>query len=466
VKQILKISLLGLLVSLTGCSLIPDYIKPTPPVVEAFKEDGPWRLAHPADQMPRGNWWMGFKDPILDSLEARLDSSSLELAAALSRHDQAEALFAGQSARELPEVDLGGAFTTNRQSANRPLRGINQPNVYGATTIQAGLNYELDLWGRVRSAVASAQGLAEASAADVESVRLSLHAQLANSYIQLRGLDSQILLLTDSIAAYERQAVLVGHLHDEGVVSGLDVARSQTLLEETRAQKTHAQSLRALNEHAIAVLLGESASSFTVTPAPLVAVYPDVPVTVPSAVLQRRPDVASAERRLMSANADIGVARAAFYPTLYLGAEGGFQNLGGANLVSTPNSFWSLGPLAFFSIFDAGRREAVVRQATARTQEVTALYKATVLNAFKEVEDNLSLLHYLGEENESQTRATQAARHTYDLAMNRYREGAVSYLEVIDAENAKLRTEQAQLSIVIQRMQADVGLVRAIGGDW
>lgn len=465
-KQILKISLLGLLVSLTGCSLIPDYIKPTPPVVEAFKEDGPWRLAHPADQMPRGNWWMGFKDPILDSLEARLDSSSLELAAALSRHDQAEALFAGQSARELPEVDLGGAFTTNRQSANRPLRGINQPNVYGATTIQAGLNYELDLWGRVRSAVASAQGLAEASAADVESVRLSLHAQLANSYIQLRGLDSQILLLTDSIAAYERQAVLVGHLHDEGVVSGLDVARSQTLLEETRAQKTHAQSLRALNEHAIAVLLGESASSFTVTPAPLVAVYPDVPVTVPSAVLQRRPDVASAERRLMSANADIGVARAAFYPTLYLGAEGGFQNLGGANLVSTPNSFWSLGPLAFFSIFDAGRREAVVRQATARTQEVTALYKATVLNAFKEVEDNLSLLHYLGEENESQTRATQAARHTYDLAMNRYREGAVSYLEVIDAENAKLRTEQAQLSIVIQRMQADVGLVRAIGGDW
>jgi len=324
----------------------------------------------------------------------------------------------------------------------------------------------LDLWGRVRSAVASAQALAEASAADVESVRLSLHAQLANSYIQLRGLDSQILLLTDSIAAYERQAVLVGHLHDEGVVSGLDVARSQTLLEETRAQKTHAQSLRALNEHAIAVLLGESASSFTVTPAPLVAVYPDVPVTVPSAVLQRRPDVASAERRLMSANADIGVARAAFYPTLYLGAEGGFQNLGGANLVSTPNSFWSLGPLAFFSIFDAGRREAVVRQATARTQEVTALYKATVLNAFKEVEDNLSLLHYLGEENESQTRATQAARHTYDLAMNRYREGAVSYLEVIDAENAKLRTEQAQLSIVIQRMQADVGLVRAIGGDW
>ena len=465
-KQILKMCLLGLLVSLTGCSLIPDYIKPTPPVVEAFKEDGPWRLAHPADQMPRGNWWMGFKDPILDSLEARLDSSSLELAAALSRHDQAEALFAGQSARELPEVDLGGAFTTNRQSANRPLRGINQPNVYGATTIQAGLNYELDLWGRVRSAVASAQALAEASAADVESVRLSLHAQLANSYIQLRGLDSQILLLTDSIAAYERQAVLVGHLHDEGVVSGLDVARSQTLLEETRAQKTHAQSLRALNEHAIAVLLGESASSFTVTPAPLVAVYPDVPVTVPSAVLQRRPDVASAERRLMSANADIGVARAAFYPTLYLGAEGGFQNLGGANLVSTPNSFWSLGPLAFFSIFDAGRREAVVRQATARTQEVTALYKATVLNAFKEVEDNLSLLHYLGEENESQTRATQAARHTYDLAMNRYREGAVSYLEVIDAENAKLRTEQAQLSIVIQRMQADVGLVRAIGGDW
>ena len=463
-KQILKISLLGLLVSLTGCSLIPDYIKPKTPVVEAFKEDGPWHLAHPADQMPRGEWWKGFKDPVLDSLEGRLDTGSLELVAALARHDQAEALFAGQSARELPELDAGGAFATNRQSANRPLRGANQPNVYGAATLQAGLNYELDLWGRVRSAVASAQGLAEASAADVESVRLSLHAQLANSYIQLRGLDSQIVLLADSISAYERQAVLVGHLHDEGVVSGLDVARSQTLLEETRAQKTHAQSRRSLNEHAIAALLGEPASSFTVTPAPLVAAYPEAPVTVPSAVLQRRPDVASAERRVMAANADIGVARAAFYPTLYLGAEGGFQNLGGANLISTPNSFWSLGPLAFFSIFDAGRREAVVQQASA--QEATAQYRLTVLNAFKEVEDNLSLLHYLGEENESQSRATEAARHTYNLAMNRYREGAVSYLEVIDAENAKLRTEQAQLGIVVQRMQADVGLVRALGGDW
>jgi multidrug efflux system outer membrane protein len=466
VKRILKMSLLGLLVSVTGCSLMPDYIRPQTPTVEAFKEEGPWRLAHPADQMPRGDWWKGFKDPLLDALEARLDKNSLDLVVALARHDEAEALLAGQSAAQLPEVDAGGAFTTNRQSDNRPLRGANQPNVYGTTTLQVGFNYELDLWGRVRSAVASAKALAAASAADVESVRLSLRAQLANSYIQLRGLDSQIILLADSIAAYERQVALIGHLHDEGVVSGLDVARSQTLLEETRAQKTHAQSQRALNEHAIAALLGESASSFTVASAPLIATYPDVPATVPSAVLQRRPDVASAEQRVMSANADIGVARAAFYPTIYLGAAGGFQNLGGANLVSTPNSFWSLGPAAFFSIFDAGRRDAVVQQASARTQEVTAQYKATVLNAFKEVEDNLSLLHYLGEENEALLHATQAAHHSYDLAMNRYREGVVSYLEVIDAESAKLRTEQTELNIEVQRMQASVGLVRALGGDW
>jgi NodT family efflux transporter outer membrane factor (OMF) lipoprotein len=457
-------SLMAVLAS--GCSMMPDYIKPQTTVPDAFKEEGPWRFANPSDAMPRGEWWKGFQDPLLDSLEARLDSNSLELAQAVARHDGAEAVLAGQQATQLPEIGSIGNYTTNRQSANRPLRGSNQPNVYGTTTLQAGLSYELDLWGRVRSAVASAQAQEAASAADVQSLQLSLHAQLANTYIQLRGLDSQIQLLTESITAYERQAELISRRHQEGIVSGVDVGRAQTLLEETRSQKTQAESQRALYEHAIATLLGESASAFSIPTQALKPVFPSIPNSVPSAVLQRRPDIAAAERRVMSANAEIGLAKAAFYPTIFLGAQGGFQNTGQGNLVSTPNSFWSLGPAAFFSIFDAGRRDAVVQQASARTQEASARYKSTVLTAFKEVEDNLSLLHHLADQGEYQNKAAQSAQHTYELAMNQYREGATSYLEVIDAETTKLRTEQAKLNITVQRMQASVALVRALGGDW
>jgi outer membrane protein, multidrug efflux system len=458
------ISLLS--VFLAGCSMLPDYIKPQTPAVEAFKEEGPWHLAQPADAMPRGEWWKGFKDPLLNALESRLDQNSLELAQALARHDGAEALLAGQNASLLPEISSVDNYTTNRQSANRPLRGSNQPNVYGTTTVQAGFNYELDLWGRLRSAVASAQALEAASAADTESLRLSLHAQLATAYIQLRGMDSQIQLLAETITTYERQTELIAHRHHEGIVSGVDVSRAQTLLDETRSQKIQAESQRALYEHAIATLLGESASNFSISPQALSPVFPSIPITVPSTVLQRRPDIAAAERRVMAANADIGLAKAAFYPTISLGTQGGFQNTGQGNLVSTPNSFWSFGPSAFFSIFDAGRRDAVLKQASARTQEATARYKSTVLNAFKEVEDNLSLLHHLAEESEFELKASQSAQHTYDLAMNQYREGAISYLEVIDAETTKLRTQQANLRISVQRMQASVSMVRALGGDW
>lgn len=452
--------------AMAGCSLIPDYVRPDTPTTEAFKEDGTWRLAKPADQAKRGEWWTIMQDPLLGQMEGQLETGSLELAAALARNDAANAYLSGQSARLFPEVDAVGNLDTNRQSANRPLRGPNLPNVYGNTAVGMGFTYEIDLWGHVRSAIASAEALAEASKADVESVRLSLQAQLATNYIQLRGLDSQIKLLSDSIEAYRRELQLIQHRHDEGIVSGIDVARSQTLLEETQAQKMNALAQRALYEHAIAALLGQTPSAFSIAPAALIPVYPNVPPTVPSQVLQRRPDIAAAERRVASANANIGVARAAFFPEISLGALGGFQNMGAGTLLTAPNSFWALGPLAFFNIFDAGRREALVQQATAQTNEATAVYRATVLNAFREVEDNLALLRYLGEENQHQTAAVVAARRTYALATNRYREGAVSYLEVIDAENAKLRTERVELDIQVARMQSTVGLVRAIGGSW
>lgn len=461
-----RLVLLLLMAGIAGCSMLPDYIKPQTSLPEVFKEEGPWHFAQPLDAMPRGEWWKGFKDPLLNDLEGRVTHHNWELAQALARYDQANALLAGQQAAQLPEIDSGDNFTTNRQSANRPLRGSNQPNVYGITTLQAGFSYELDLWGRVRSAVASAQALESASAADVESLRLSLQSQVASLYIQLRGLDSQMQLLDESITTYTKQVKLMDHRHHEGIVSGVDVGRSQTLLEETRSLKIHTESQRALYEHAIAALLGESISGFSIPSQSLKPVFPDIPATVPAVVLQRRPDIAAAERRVMAANAEIGLAKAAFYPTISLGAQGGFQNTGQGNLISTPNSFWSLGPSAFFSIFDAGRRDAAIKQATARTQEASARYKSTVLTAFKEVEDQLSLLHHLSDESLSNLKALEAARHTYDLAMNQYQEGATSYLEVIDAEVTKLRTEQASLSLSVQRMQASVALVRALGGDW
>ncbi len=453
-------------VSLAGCSLAPDYLRPDMPVTDSFKEDGIWRLAQPADQHNRGEWWPVFQDTLLDRMEVQLEKDSFELVAALARYDAANAYLSEQSSRLYPEINAIGGLNTNRESANRPLRGPNFPNVYGDTTLGAGFSYEIDLWGDIRNAISSASALAEASKADVESVRLSLQAQLATTYFRLRGLDSEIKLLSDSIKAYQSELDLMQHRHDEGIVSGLDVARSLALLEQTKAQQMSVLGRRALYEHAIAALLGQSASSFSIPPAELVAVYPSIPSTLPSQVLQRRPDIAAAERRVAAANAEIGVARAAFFPTISLGALGGFQNMGAGALLTAPNSFWTLGPLAFFNIFDAGLREAAVQSATAKTAESAALYRITVLKAFREVEDNLALLHYLGEENRHQTLAVGAARRTYNLAMNRYREGAVSYLEVIDAENIKLRTEQVELSIETDRMLASVGLIRAIGGAW
>ncbi len=452
--------------ALAGCSLIPEYSRPTTPTTDTFKEDGTWHYAHPADQAKRGEWWTVFHDPLLDQMENQLETGSLELAAALARYDAANAFFSEESARLYPQINAIGNTDTNRESANRPLRGPGFPNVYGNQAVGVGFLYEIDLWGHIRSAITSAEALAQASSQDVESVRLSLQAQLATQYIQLRGLDSQIKLFIDSIIAYKSELEMMERRHDQGIVSGLDVARSQTLLEETEALKSNAESQRALREHAIAALLGQSASSFTIAPQPLVAVYPNIPATVPSLVLQRRPDIAAAERRVVAANATVGVARAAFFPEISLGALGGFQNTGGGMLINSPNSFWSLGPLAFYNIFDAGLREAAVRQTMAQTSEAVAIYRQTVLTAFKEVEDSLAQLHYLGEENQHQSAAVVAARHTYDLANNRYREGAVSYLEVIDAENAKLRTERVELDIRTARMQASVGLIRAIGGSW
>jgi NodT family efflux transporter outer membrane factor (OMF) lipoprotein len=456
---------LALASTLAACSLAPAYTPLTLATPPAFKEAGPWTPASPGDTAPRGDWWGVYSDPVLDGLERRIETGNPDLALALARYDEARALAAQARAAEVPELDASGSATQNRQSQNRPLRvgGVNQ---YDNDIVGGTVSYELDLWGRVRNLVAQGKAQAEASQADAASVRLSLEAQLADAYLNLRGLDAQAKLLADTTGAYTHALKLTQAEHDGGAVAGLDVGRAETQLQTARAQQVDVAAQRALLEHEIAALVGEPASSFSLgTDADLPA-PPRIPVAAPSLLLQRRPDIAAAERRAAAANAGIGVARAAFFPTITLGASGGFQSAGGVDLLNAANSWWTLGPSAALTIFDGGRRKAVVRQARDQFDEASATYKSTVLAAFQQVEDNLALCNKLADEATEEDAAVRAARKTENLAMIQYQLGATTYLDVVTAQTTDLQAQQAALSISTRRLQASVDLVRALGGGW
>lgn len=451
---------------LGGCSLAPVYHAPTVSIAADAWKDSPWKPAQPADDLPRGNWWSVYRDPILDGLETQVESANPSLASALARYDQAAAYTNQLSAGLFPSVDGGSTLTQNRQSENRPLRGSNQPNVYAANTVGIGAAYELDLWGRVRNLVAAGQAAAQASAADFESVRLSLHAQLADNYVRLRGIDAQTRLLNDTVDAYTRALKLTQDRHAGGIASGLDVARAETQLSTVRAEAASISAQRALYEHAIASLIGQPAMNFSLAPAPGELAVPQVPVALPSALLQRRPDLASAERRAAAANATIGVARAAFYPDFSIFAGFGFQNTGEGGLLTAPNSFWTLGPGVILNLFDAGLRDAKLAQARAALDQAGADYRAAALAAFQQVEDDLAVLKYDRESELEQDAAVKSATITLNLAFNRYREGAVNYLEVVTAQAAALSAQRSALDLHTQQLRTSVDLIRALGGGW
>lgn len=452
-----------LLVGLTGCSMAPDYRPPATPVPRDFKELEGWTAATPMDQAPRGQWWEAFGDPVLNDLEARAEQASPTLAAALARYDQAKAAAGIERADLFPQVKAGGDASRQRLSGNR-FSGNGVAPVYDDFSVGATLDYELDLWGRIRNSVKAARADAQASEADLASARLSLQAAVADAYARLRGLDAEAELLRQTVDAFGKAYRLTTTRHDGGIASGIDVNRAKTVLDNAQAQISAVANERAATEHEIAALVGAIASDFSIPVRVQPLRAPELPVGAPSQLLQRRPDIAAAERRIFAANARIGVARAAFFPTLTLGLSGGYQASHG-ELFSKPSSFWGLGPAsAVLALFDGGRRRAGVRMSRAEYEEMTAGYRETVLGAFRQVEDALAANRHLADQAVSQRGAATAAGRTSELALTRYRDGASDYLEVVTAQTDALEAQRALLAVQTQRMRASVALVKALGG--
>jgi NodT family efflux transporter outer membrane factor (OMF) lipoprotein len=452
--------------ALAGCELAPAYRAPTVTMPPAYKEVGPWTEARPQDAAPRGDWWTALRDPLLDDLERRVETSNPTLAASLAAYDEARAYAAEAVSAEVPTITARDSNTYNRQSNNRPLRGSNQPDIYWANTFGVQGDYELDFWGRVRDLVKAGRAEAQASAADLETARLGLQIGLANDYVQLRGLDAQARLLATTVDAYQRAYDLTRTRHGGGVASGLDEDRAQGQLSDAKAQVSEVAARRALYEHAIASLVGTPAPSFSIPAADTPAIIPSVPAGVPSTLVERRPDIAAAERRAFAANRQIGVTRAAFFPTVSLGAQGGFQNTGGQDLLIAPNSFWTLGPQVALTLFDGGLRRARLAASRAAFALASAQYRATVLGAFQQVEDQLALANHLAAEARDEADTVRATQATTRLSLVRYREGGANYLEVVTAQTAELQAEQAALALQTRRQQASINLVQALGGGW
>lgn len=422
-----------------------------------------WTEAAPADAVPRGAWWQAFGDPVLDDLEQRAQAASPSLAAALARRDEARAVLGQNAAAQFPEIDGQASAERQRQAQDRPF-STGSAARFNTYQVGAQLSYEVDLWGHVRNAVAAARYEAHASEADLASAQLSLQAAVADAYARLRGIDAEADLLARSVDAYTRAYDLTRRRHLGGAASGLDEGRAMTVLGNARALAVDVANQRTMTEHELAALTGTPASGFHIAPVPHELAAPGVPVGTPSTLLQRRPDIAAAERRVAEANARIGVARAALFPTVTLGLGAGYETTGPA-LLSAPNTFWALGPLGVnLPLFDGGRRKAGLRLARAQFDEVAANYRSTVIGALREVEDALAAARDLAREVEEQQKAVKAAQTTSQLSFTRYREGAADYLEVVTSQTDALNAERALLAVETRRAQASVAIVRALGG--
>lgn len=462
-NRLKPLALAVMLTMLASCAVGPDYVRPTVETPLAFKEAQGWKVAQPQDSEPRGKWWEVFNDPVLNALEEQVDISNQNLAQSEARFRQARALV--QSARAGYFPTLSGSLSTSRANrAGQSGTSASGPNDSHSLGLDA--SWEADVWGRVQRSVEANQASAAASAGDLEAARLSAHAQLAQSYFQLRTADARQQLLERTVADYQRSLQLTQNQYEAGVAARGNVVLAQTQLKSTQAQLIDTGIERAQSEHAIAALIGKAASDFSLPPSPLVATVPAIPPGLPSALLERRPDIAAAERRVAAANAQIGVAKAAFFPALTLSAAAGFQGSSWGEWLSLPNRFWSLGSALAMNLFDAGARKAQTEQAIAGYDLNVASYRQTVLTGFQEVEDNLAALRILEQEAQVQNEAVQSSRLSVELTNNQYKAGIVNYLSVITVQATALGNERTAVELLNRRLVASVSLIKALGGGW
>jgi len=459
------IACLVLLGALPGCAVGPDYKRPQVQITSAYKEAGEWKPAQPQDDLDRGKWWGVFGDPQLDVFLQQVEISNQNVLVADAQFRRAQALVASSRAAYFPTLDAGVSVVRSR-SPTGVIGGTTAGRIITNRSASLNSGWEADLWGRLRRTVESSEAGAQASAADLAAARLSAQAEVASDYFQLRILDAQRQLLEDTVAAFQKSLDLTKNRYDAGVAAKVDLVQAETQLKSTQAQAIDTGVQRAQLEHAIAVLIGKAPAEFSIAAAPLAAAMPRVPMGLPSELLERRPDVAAAERRAAAANARIGVAKAAYFPSLTLSGNTGFRSAAATDLFTVPSRFWSIGPALAQSIFDAGLRRAQTEQAIAAYDATVAEYRQAVLAGFQEVEDNLAALRILGEEAEVQEGAVRAARESVLLTTNQYKGGIVSYTNVVTVQTTQLSNERTAMGILGRRLVAAVTLVKALGGGW
>jgi NodT family efflux transporter outer membrane factor (OMF) lipoprotein len=451
---------------LAGCTVGPKYAKPNVPTapVDAFKETDGWKPAQPSDQLLRGKWWEIFGDPQLNALENELTVSNQDLKVANDRFVEARAMVHFNRAAQFPTISTSPGIESVRESANTPY--LPATKTTGDFVLPFDVSYELDVWGRVRRTVSASREEAQATAGDLATVNLSLHAELAYDYLELRSADAQKKLLDDTVKTYQDALQLTVNRFEGGAAPKSDVAQAQTQLQATMVQDTDIAVQRAQFEHAIAILIGKPPAAFSLPAAPLNLAPPDISSGLPSQLLERRPDIAAAERRVAEANDQIGIARAAYFPTITLGASAGFEGNSITNWLTWPSRFWAVGPSLAETLFDGGRRRATSNAARANYDATVANYRESTLTAFQQVEDNLAALRILSQEAQQQKEATASAEESLQIFTNRYIGGADPYLQVLTAQTIALQNERNDVDILRRRMDASVLLVKALGGGW
>jgi NodT family efflux transporter outer membrane factor (OMF) lipoprotein len=476
-----SLAALAAIALLAGCKPVgPDYKRPAYTAPAAYKETGAstvvetppnpaggsWQPASPSDGMLRGKWWETYNDPQLNRLEDRIASENPSLKQALETYLAARDQIAVVRANLFPQLSGSVGATHYKNSINKPLVTSTTSSNYNDLLIGGQGSWEPDFWGRIRRQVEQARENAQASSADMANVDLTLQAELAGDYFQLRGLDTQIKLLKDIVANLENQLTLTQKRLVGGVATDVDVAQAQTQLETTRAQLVDVSVARAQFEHAVGTLAAYNLPDFSIPFSPLDLSVPKIPIGVPSQLLERRPDIAAAERRVAAANAQIGIAVSAFYPTISLGGTGGFESTHGGTWIQGPSSFWSLGAQAAELLFDAGQRHALTDQARHTYEAQASAYRNTVLLAFEDVEDQLSSLRILEDESAAEQKAVDAAQHSFDISNQRYKGGVTTYLEVLTAEATLIQNQRTALDLETRQFVSSVGLVRSLGGGW